>query len=63
MSDDEVPVEGCRWCDIGQREHGIRWTAGLGFHQWSAPDTALMRRRMWSRRIQRLARVLLGSRP
>lgn len=37
MPDDTIP-NGCRHCGTGRREHARRWTAGVGWHTWTAPS-------------------------
>ncbi len=39
-------VEACRWCEEPQRSHGQRYTAGIGWHAYTAPSTDLIASRM-----------------
>lgn len=54
MADDEQPVDGCAWCGEPERGHGTRWGVTGGWHSWSAPDAAVLKGRMWYRRLTRL---------
>ncbi|GAB3156512.1 hypothetical protein GCM10027258_63060 [Amycolatopsis stemonae] len=47
---------GCRWCGIGQREHGGQWIDPVGWHSWGAPSNAQRLERMKARRAAALAR-------
>lgn len=48
----DTPVEGCLHDGIGQREHGQRWVRGVGWHDYVAPDPAVMLTRMRAKREQ-----------
>jgi len=44
---------GCAICGWDKRRHGISYTSGYGFHNWIAPDDALILSRMRERRESR----------
>jgi len=44
-----VPAEGCAHCDVAERGHMQRWTAGVGWHTWKAPTTEQIEARMRAR--------------
>ncbi|GAA0583105.1 hypothetical protein GCM10010172_80170 [Paractinoplanes ferrugineus] len=38
--------ESCRWCDGPKQGHGQRYTTGIGWHAYEAPETELIEARM-----------------
>lgn len=44
---------GCRWCGEDQGNHGRRWVASHGLHQWEEPIRAQRLARMQARRARR----------
>lgn len=50
---DLIP-SGCRHCGVERRAHFRRWSAGAGWHGWTAPTQEQIKARMLARREQRL---------
>jgi hypothetical protein len=44
---------GCRWCGIGERQHGRQWTRDAGWHEWTQPTQEQIKARMQARRANR----------
>lgn len=44
---------GCRWCGKPQREHGIEYAEGAGYHVYQSPSVQTMLERMKERRASR----------
>ncbi len=49
---DAVPSACCH-CGIGEREHMQRWTAGIGWHQWTPPTQDQIKTRLRQRAEKR----------
>ena len=45
---------GCRICGLDERGHARRWSKSVGWHQWTPPTQAQIKRRMQDRRTARL---------
>lgn len=37
----KVPINGCRWCGILEREHCSVYSPKVGYHTYIAPDDLL----------------------
>ncbi len=42
-------AEGCATCRIPEREHGTRWTEGVGYHPYEPPSTEVIEARIRAR--------------
>lgn len=52
------PVNGCRWCGVGEPVHGRRWAKSKGWHPFALPTDA-QRLARW--RARRAAGALHGN--
>jgi hypothetical protein len=56
-SESDRPPSGCRWCELGQRNHARQYVEGVGFHEWTPPTDRQIKDRMWVRRARRMRRA------
>lgn len=54
MNGRQINPQGCRWCGIDQRGHGIQ-TGTTGSHTWEKPTQEQTKARMRARRDARTA--------
>lgn len=52
-SDLEISPNGCRWCDVAEREHYTRWHPEAGLHTYVEPVDFQRKTRMIVRRLHR----------
>lgn len=47
---------GCRWCGLEDRDHGVRYSRSVKLHSWASPTLAQRKARMFARHNARTTR-------